>query len=380
MVATKSAWGDAPAIVDVAAIDRERIMRAANSYLNEKPVTVTASHSPRSAGGPHDFYSEGDYWWPDPKNPGGPYIRRDGETNPDNFTAHREAMVRLSLQVPALTAAWKITRDAAFRKKYAAKVSEHLRAWFVDEATKMNPNLEYAQAISGVNKGRGIGIIDTIHLVEVARSADLLEKGKALDAATANGVRTWFTQYVEWMTTSKNGAEERDAKNNHGSCWVIQVAEFATYIGNAKWTDWCRERFRKVLIPDQVAADGSLPLELARTKPYSYALFDMDILSAICQILSRPGDSLWAFTTPDGRGMKKVIGYMFPFIEDKKKWPLKPDVEYFDDFPVRQPSLLFGGLAYDQTQWIALWKRLDADPKVGEIIRNFPIRQPVLWA
>src|SRR6185312_7554235 len=181
VVATKSAWGDAPAIVDVAAIDRERIMRAANSYLNEKPVTVTASHSPRSAGGPHDFYSEGDYWWPDPKNPGGPYIRRDGETNPDNFTAHREAMVRLSLQVPALTAAWKITRDATLRKKYAAKVGEHLRAWFVDEATKMNPSLEYAQAISGVNKGRGIGIIDTIHLVEVARSADLLERGKALD-------------------------------------------------------------------------------------------------------------------------------------------------------------------------------------------------------
>lgn len=378
-VATANAWAVAPASVDVATVDHDRILRAANTYLNEKPITVTASHSPRSAGGVHDFYSEGDYWWPDPKNPGGPYIRRDGETNPQNFTAHREAMVRLSLQVPALAAAWKITRDAELRKKYAAKVGDHLRAWFVDEATKMNPNLEYAQAISGVNKGRGIGIIDTIHLVEVARSADLLEQGKALDAATAKGVRAWFAQYVEWMTTSKNGAEERDAKNNHGSCWVMQVAEFATYTGNTKWTAWCRERFRNVLVPDQVAANGSLPLELARTKPYSYALFDMDILSAICQILSRPGDNLWAFTTPDGRGMKKVIEYMFPFIADKKKWPLKPDVEYFDDFPVRQPSLLFGGLAYDQQQWVALWKRLDADPTVGEIIRNFPIRQPVLW-
>ena len=176
----------------------------------------------------------------------------------------------------------------------------------------MNPNLEYAQAISGVNKGRGIGIIDTIHLVEVARSAKVMEGalGKATDAGWVRGLR----EYLEWMTTSKNGAEERDAKNNHGSCWVMQVAEFASYTGNAKWTDWCRERFRTVLIPDQVAANGSLPLELARTKPYSYALFDMDILSAICQILSRPGDSLWAFTTADGRGMKKVIEYMFPFI------------------------------------------------------------------
>ena len=122
VVVTEAAWGERSVVVDVAAVDRERILRAANSYLNEKPVTVTASHSPRSAGGLHDFYSEGDYWWPDPKNPGGPYIRRDGETNPENFTAHREAMVRLSLQVPALAAAWKITRDDAMRKKYAAKV------------------------------------------------------------------------------------------------------------------------------------------------------------------------------------------------------------------------------------------------------------------
>jgi hypothetical protein len=374
---TNVAWGKA--MVDVAAVDRERILRAADSYLNEKPITVTAAHSPRSAGGLHDFYSEGDYWWPDPKNPGGPYIRRDGETNPENFTAHREAMVRLSLQVPALAAAWRITREGAARKKYAAKVSEHLRAWFVDEATKMNPNLEFAQAISGVNKGRGIGIIDTVHLVEVARSAELLEQGGALDAATAAGVRAWFAAYVEWMTTSKNGAEERDAKNNHGSCWVMQVAEFATYTRNEKWISWCRDRFRTKLVPEQIAADGSLPLELARTKPYSYALFDMDILSTICQILSKPGDNLWAFTTADGRGMKKAIAYMVPFIADKKTWPLKPDVEYFESLPVRQPSLLFGGLAYDQPEWIALWKKLDADPKVGEIIRNFPVRQPVLW-
>jgi len=365
------------ATVDVAAIDRERILRAANAFLKEKPITVTAAHSPRSAGGLHDFYSEGDYWWPDPKNPGGPYIRRDGETNPQNFTAHREAMVRLSLQVPALAAAWKITRDPATCKKYADKVGEHLWAWFGDEKSKMNPNLEYAQAISGVNKGRGIGIIDTIHLVEVARSAQWMSG--ALDNKIEAAAQNWFAQYLQWMTTSKNGAEERDARNNHGSCWVMQAAQFASYTNDAKWMDWCRNRFRTVLVPDQIAADGSLPLELARTKPYSYALFDMDILSTICQILSRPGDSLWAFTTPDGRGMKKAIAYMFPFIEDKKRWTLKPDVEYFDALPVRQPSLLFGGLAYDQPEWIALWKRLNPDPTVGEIIRNFPIRQPVLW-
>src|ERR1700759_4992337 len=94
VVAAKSAWGAATSVVDVAAIDRNRILKAANAYLNEKPVTVTASHSPRSAGGLHDFYSEGDYWWPDPKNPDGPYMQRDGMTNPDNFVENRKALMR----------------------------------------------------------------------------------------------------------------------------------------------------------------------------------------------------------------------------------------------------------------------------------------------
>src|SRR5437773_2465153 len=120
--------------LDVAAIERTRVLKAANHYLSEAPVTVTASSSPRSAGGKHDFFSEGDYWWPDPANPKGPYIQRDGMTNPDNFVEHRRAMIRLSMAVPALTAAYKITAD----RKYAEHAAAHLRAWFVDEATRMN--------------------------------------------------------------------------------------------------------------------------------------------------------------------------------------------------------------------------------------------------
>jgi hypothetical protein len=123
---------------DVAAFDRARVMKAADSYLNDKPVTVTAAHSPRSAGGQHDFFSEGDYWWPDPKNPDGPYVQRDGMTNPDNFVEHRKALMRLSVEVPALAAAWKISRE----KRYSDRAALHLRAWFVDDATRMNPNLE----------------------------------------------------------------------------------------------------------------------------------------------------------------------------------------------------------------------------------------------
>src|ERR1700691_6166184 len=123
---------------DLAAEERGRVLKAADQYLSEQPVTVTAASSTRSAGGPHDFFSEGDYWWPDPKNPDGPYIQRDGMSNPDNFVEHRRAMVRLSLIVPALAAAYKITLS----RKYSAHASQHLRAWFIDDATRMNPNLQ----------------------------------------------------------------------------------------------------------------------------------------------------------------------------------------------------------------------------------------------
>ena len=147
--------------LDLAAIERPRVLKAADKYLGEGPVTVTAASSPRSAGGRHDFFSEGDYWWPDPANSMGPYIQRDGMSNPDNFVEHRRAMIRLSLTVPALAAAYRITG----KRTYAEHAAKHLRAWFVDAATRMNPNLEYAQAIQGRFTGRGTGIIDTLHRV-----------------------------------------------------------------------------------------------------------------------------------------------------------------------------------------------------------------------
>lgn len=374
-LAVGPAWGnEAGSPYDlVATIDRTRILAAANRYLSEPPRTVTASHSERSKGGQHDYFSEGDYWWPDEKNPNGPYIRRDGFTNPANFDDHRKAMVRLSLIVPALAAAWELTGE----KKYADHAGRHLRAWFVDPATKMNANLEYAQAIFNLNPGRGTGIIDTLHLVEPVRAAAVMADGGVLDGATE--IKAWFSQYLDWMSTSKNGKEERDAKNNHGSCWVMQAGEFARFTSHTEVMTWCRERFKTTLVPDQVAADGSLPLELARTKPYSYCLFDLDVLGTICQTLSTEKDNLWTFTTPDRRGMRKVVAFMVPFIKDKNTWPYKHDVEHWDDFPNRQPSLLFAGVAYRQNDYIALWKRLNPDPAVPEVIRNFPIRQPLLW-
>ena len=206
-VALPRAWAatgdDAYALV--AKVDRARILSAAQGFLAEKPQTVTSAHSERSAGGLHDYFSEGDYWWPDPKNPGGPYVRRDGFSNPDNFVKHRDVLIRLSLLAPTLAAAWRLTKD----KRYSACFMKHLRAWFVDPATKMNPNLEYAQAISGVTPGRGIGVIDTLQLVEVVRALRLLEVERGISEAEADEVREWFASYVNWMATSKMGRMRR---------------------------------------------------------------------------------------------------------------------------------------------------------------------------
>lgn len=356
---------------DVVAIERGRVLKNAGRYLAEAPVTVTASGSPRSAGGKHDFFSEGDYWWPDPGNPDGPYIQRDGMTNPDNFVEHRRAMIRLSLTVPALAAAYQITRQ----RKYADHAALHLRAWFVDDATRMNPNLQYAQAIHGRFTGRGTGIIDTLHLVEVARAAERID----MPAALLDGVKKWFAAYTEWMTTSKNGIEERDAKNNHGTCWVTQVAAFAKLTGNRELTDYCLNRFKTVLIPNQEDADGSFPAELRRTKPYGYSLFNLDAMAILAQTLTTPRDNLWKWETADGRGMAKAVAYMYPYMLDKKKWPKPPDVMYYDQWPVRQPSLLFAGLALGKPEYLELWRKLDGDPTVEEVLRNWPVRQPVLW-
>jgi hypothetical protein len=356
-------------------IERARVLAQANHALTEAPVTITAVRAERSAGGPHDFYSEGDYWWPNPTDSASPYVRRDGETNPNNFVAHRDALRRLSRIVPALAAAYDITRDP----RYARAAVAQLRAWFVDSATRMNPSLLYGQAIKGIATGRGIGIIDTIHLVEVAEAMRRLETLGVLIDPVRSDAKAWFRDYLRWLTTHKYGREERDNGNNHSAAYALQVAEFAMLVGDAPRLADMRRFFRDSLVAVQMAPDGSFPRELARTKPYGYSLFQLDVMGMLAEVLSSPADNMWAYATPDGRGMRKALAYMYPYIEDKSRWPMPPDVMYFAQWPIRHPALLFGGLALHEPRYVALWRRLDPDPTVDEVLRNYPVRQPLLW-
>ena len=354
--------------------ESERVIAQANRFLKDAPVTVTASRSPRSAGGLHDYFSEGDYWWPDPANPDGPYIQKDGMSNPGNFNDHRRALMRLSVEMPALVAAYTVTKD----RKYAVAAERHARAWFIGRSTRMNPALRYAQAIHGRVTGRGTGIIDTIHLVEVVRALERLDDAPGWQRDEAEAVRRWFADYLEWLTTDPYGKDERDATNNHATCWVMQAAAFASYTHNTGLMQECRTRFKTVLL-QQMAPDGSFPRELGRTKPYGYSLFNLEAMATICQILSTPEDDLWTFELPDGRGMRKAMAYMAPYIRDKKSWPKPPDVMYDERWPMRQASLLFSGVALNEPSYVDLWSRLPADSDVEEVVRNFFIRQPLLW-
>lgn len=352
----------------------EVILRG-NQALGQEVATVTSFVAPRSAGGVHDFYSEGDYWWPNPESPDSAYIRRDGQTNPDNFVAHRHAMIRLSTLVGDLTSAWIITKD----EKYITEALKHIRAWFIDPETRMNPDLQYAQAIKGITTGRGIGIIDTIHLLEVVQSLIVMEQEGILPNEDAVATKDWFAKYLYWLTNHPYGKEEMNAKNNHGTCWVMQAAQFAKYTGNTEILDFCRQRYQTVLLPTQMAADGSFPLELKRTKPYGYSLFNLDAMATVCHILTDENHPLWQYTTEDGRNMHKGVSWLYPYIKDKSAWPFGKDVMYWDEWPVAHPALLFSACDTPNKAYMAVWSALEHFPTNKEVIRNLPIRHPLLW-
>lgn len=354
---------------------KKETLEKADKMLHEKPVTVTSAFCKRSAGGKHDFYSEGDYWWPDPANPSGPYIQKDGQSNPDNFSDHRHAMVRFSDITATLTSAWLLTGD----RKYADRAMEHLNAWFVDTTTRMNPDMLYAQAIWGRFTGRGIGLIDAYHLVEVVQSVKLLENSYIIPAEQAAKINAWFQAFLDWMTTHPYGIDEMNAKNNHGTCWVATASSMATLLGDEKIRQLCADRFRTVLLPSQMTSDGSFPLELKRTKPYGYSLFNIDAMCNVAEILSSPQDNLWDFRTADGLSLKNGLEYIFPFIADKSKWPFAKDIYIWDEWPVRQSCLLFGGLAYGNPYYIRKYISLPGDFTHPEVVRNVPVRHPVIW-
>ncbi|TDU71129.1 polysaccharide lyase-like protein [Prosthecobacter fusiformis] len=357
--------------------DRRRILSLADNALKMVPVSITQNQSPLSEGRPNEFFSMSDYYWPDPAKPDGkPYIMRDGQSNPGNFNKHREALMDMRDATSALAAAYALTQD----ERYAKKAVQMLKVFFLDEETRMQPSLDHAQTIVGKpTPDRGTGLIDTLHLVEVPLAVLTLRNSTAMEPAIFENLRQWFADYTSWFATSGKGRNEAKARNNHAVAYWLQLAAFATLTEDIELLRECRRQFKEVFVPVQMAADGGFPLELGRTKPYAYSIFQLDNMAALCQLLSSESDNLWAFTTPDGRCMAKAVAFLYPYLADKTCWPLKPDIHAWEGWPVRQPALLFSGLAFHEDKYLKLWRELKPDPEDFEIRRNNAITQPLLW-
>jgi len=356
-------------------LEKDRTIQRAEKLLAEKPRTVTASSCPRSAGGKHDFYSEGPYWWPDPANPDGPFIRHDGLRFPGRFVNHDDDLRNVSWIVGTHTSAWLLTG----KEKYAKAAMEHLRAWFIDTTTLMNPNMLYAQAIRGINTGRGVGIIDAGQLMDIAQSVLILEKSSVVSAGEIAQIKEWFRQFIRWLTTHPYGIDEMNAKNNHGSWWFAQVASYARLVGDEKILQHCRDKYKNTLLPNQMAANGSFPEELARTKPYSYSLFNLDAFASLLWIVSDKNFDGWNYTVPDGRGLSKGLDYMLPYLKDKAKWTGGKDVDHWEEQPEARQFMLFAAIKYNDASWFGLWKSLVGKNSSDASRRSMMLKNPLIW-
>ena len=310
------------------------IRQNADTALNAGPWSVTYHRPDFIKTGPNDYYSEGPYWWPDPKNPKGPYIRKDGERNPDRYLNNRNDLGSMCTAVIALGMG-SLLGD----RRYAGHASEILSVWFVDPKTRMNPNLEFGQAVRGINTGRGTGIIDTVSLIHTAQGISLLEHAGMLDAGLADPLRRWFADYMNWMNTSEKGRDEKKSGNNHATWWTAQVAAYATLVGDQSMKSMAWEHYRTYLVPAEIQPDGSCPREEARTQSLSYSAMNLDAFAVLCRIAEVNGVSLWGFRTPNGIGIEKSFHYLLPYVAHPDTWTKEQITKYNPD------STIFPGLA-----------------------------------
>jgi hypothetical protein len=370
-----------PTRPDVAAIDHDRILAAAEKWLAEKCVTVTSLPCTRSPGTAHDYFSEAEL-----------DAAADGATAkaaPEApFTAQRDALFAFGMAGPALAAAYLLTGE----ERYAEHAAGWMRAWLVDPATRMTPAMEYGQTVVGTVAGRAEGILEALPLVEVAIAVPFLAASPALTEADRKAVNGWFAAYLEWLTKAEDSgprlaALARDRKDHHATSWLLQTSAFATLAiaqGDvAKSEDnmltELRHRYKTVTLRAQIKADGTFPHELASPTPYRDSLFNLDLMAGVCHLLSTRFDSVWDYSLEDGPGMRSAIAFHFPFIADRSLWPFEADVKHFKELPGRRASLLFAARAYERPEYAAVWKTLPPDPASLEVLRTLPIHHPLLW-
>jgi hypothetical protein len=295
-----------------------RLFREADDALSQKPVSVMEKEEIPPGGTRHDYMSVAPYWWPDTTKPAGaPYIRRDGERNPDRAkVGDRKRIGDLTEAVATLSLAYYIGGN----EDHARHAARLLRTWFLDTATAMNPNLEYAQAIRGRTEGRGSGIIDTYSFAGLIDALELLRGSPFWTDTAAVAMSQWFRDYLHWLRTSDNGMHEAAARNNHGTTYDVQTAMIALFAGESDLARSIIDSSCSRRIATQVEPDGRQPLELARTRSWNYSLLNLDAMFRLAMIGERLGLDLWSYTTGDGRSIRKALDWMIPFALGEREW------------------------------------------------------------
>jgi len=297
----------------------QKLIAEADKALQAGPFTVMHKQIVPSSGNKHDYMSVGPYWWPDPSKPNGlPYIRRDGEVNPERTkNGDNEELKQMQEAVMDLAYAYYFSQN----EKYAAHAATLLRTWFLNEATRMTPNLNYGQAIPGITQGRGIGIIDTHYFPYLVDAVGLLAGSKAWSKADQQGLEKWFGNYLDWLLKSPLGIDEADEHNNHGTWYDVQVASFALFSGKPALAKKVLEEVKTKRIATQIKPDGSQPHELARTLSFNYSTMNLQAFFDLASLGRHAGVDLWHYKTPDGKSIRSAIDYFLPFINREQKWP-----------------------------------------------------------
>lgn len=299
----------------------DTLINEADALLDVPPPTVTAKRLPAPSGDPHDYASLAPYYWPDHSAADGlPYIRRDGRRNPESddpqFT-DRGRIGLLGSAMETLGLAWRFTGQ----KRYAEHAAAFARTWFIDEATRMNPHLRFAQAIRGTNDGRGAGIIEGRDLVDAIDAVTLIDDAGLLSAADHEAITAWAGDYLNWLLESDPGRREGAATNNHGTFFDTQVVQLALVTGRRDLAVGVLRDAGPRRIAAQIEPDGSQPHELVRTKSLGYSAFNLQALCHLATLAEHVDIDLWQYETRDGRSIRRAIEFLVPYMSAPHRWP-----------------------------------------------------------
>lgn len=298
----------------------DQLIKDADKALKFKAVSVMDKTDLPPSGDKHDYMSIGPYWWPDPSKPGGvPYMRKDGEVNPEvkNYP-DKENLPRLCENVYNLSLAYYFSGN----EEYARHASKLIKVWFLDSATAMNPNLKYGQAIKGVTDGRAEGLIEVRHFIFLLDGVELIKNSENFKEGKLKKLKKWMAAFLTWMETSKIGVDERDAKNNHGVWFDATTLALANFVGDAELADKIVKRAADRL-DIQMDDNGYFPLELERTTSFHYTAFILDAFTIIAQLSENASINFWALKTKSNKSLEKGYEAFFPHLAGTKEWTWK---------------------------------------------------------